>query len=42
VGGGGCNYQHVKHTDAEGSGGMPPRKFLKNGCSEIESEGISE
>ena len=25
-----------------GSGGMPPRNFLKNRCSEIESEGISE
>ena len=25
-----------------GSGGMPPRKFLKNRCSEIESEGILE
>jgi len=25
-----------------GSGGMPPRKILKNRCSEIESEGISE
>jgi len=25
-----------------GSRGMPPRKILKNRCSEIESEGISE
>jgi len=25
-----------------GSGGMPPSKILKNRCSEIESEGISE
>ena len=25
-----------------GSGGIPPRKFLKNRPSEIESEGISE
>jgi len=25
-----------------GSEGIPPREFLKNGYSEIESEGISE
>ena len=25
-----------------GLGACPPRKFSKNGCSEIESEGISE
>ena len=25
-----------------GFGDMPPRKFLKNRCSEIESEGILE
>ena len=28
--------------NARGSGDMPPRKFLKNRCSEIESEGILE
>jgi len=41
----GGNYQHAKHADARGNLGMstsPPWKFLKKGCSEIESEGISE
>ena len=28
--------QHAKHANARGSGGMPPRKFLKNRCYEIE------
>ena len=27
--------QHVKHTSARGSGGMSPRKILKNGYSEM-------
>ena len=29
--------QHTKHANARGSGGMPPRKILKIGCSEIDS-----
>ena len=33
--------QHSKHTNARGSGGMSPRKFLKNTCSEIEFGSIS-
>ena len=30
------------HANARGSKGIPPRKILKNRCSEIKSEGISE
>ena len=33
--------KHNQHANARGSGGMPPRKILKNRCSEIESGGIS-
>ena len=33
--------QHAKHANARGSGGMPPRKILKNRCSEIEFRSIS-
>ena len=32
--------QHAKHAIARGSGGMPPRKFLKIRYSEIDSGGI--
>jgi len=32
-----------QHADASGGlGACPPRKFLKNGCSEIKSEVISK
>jgi len=30
--------QNVKHKPSRGVWGMPPRKFLKNACSEIESD----
>ena len=33
--------QHSKHATARGSGGMPPRKILKNRRPEIESDSIS-
>ena len=33
---------HSISANARGSGGMPPRKCLKNRCPEIESEGILE
>jgi len=33
--------QNAKNEPPRGSGGMPPRKYLKNACSEIES-GASE
>ena len=29
--------QHAKHANARGSGGMPPKKILKNRCCQIES-----
>jgi len=36
-----CSVQstlrNVKHEPSRGSGGMPPRKFLKKACSEIKS-----
>jgi len=34
--------QHVQHAIARGVWGHTPRKILKNRCSEIESEDISE
>ena len=34
--------KHNQHTKTWGSGGLPPRKILKNRCSEIKSEGILE
>ena len=33
-------HVHAKHANSRGSGGMPPRKFLKITPSKIESEGI--
>ena len=33
--------QHVKHANARESEGMPPRRILKNRCSEIEFGAIS-
>ena len=33
--------QHAKHANARGAWGMPPRKFLKNMCSEIEFGSVS-
>ena len=33
--------KHNQHAKLGRSGGMPPRKFLKNRCSEIKSE-VSE
>ena len=32
--------KHNQHANASGIWGMPPRKFLKIRCSEIESEAI--
>jgi len=34
--------QYVKHANARRSGGMPPRKILKNGGSEIEFGDVLE
>ena len=36
-----AHSQHVKHARARGSGGMPPRNFLKDTCYEIASKTIS-
>ena len=33
-------HSHAKHASTRGSGGMPPRKFLKITSSKIESEGV--
>ena len=30
------HYQHAWHANTRGSGGVPPRKILKNRCSETE------
>ena len=39
-----CMCYYVKHNQHANAGGLEayPRNFLKNRCSEIESEGISE
>jgi len=43
IGGGGTNTSMQSMLMLWGAWGHAPlRKFLKNGCSEIESEGISE
>ena len=34
--------QYVKHANARGSGGMPPRKILKNRSTEIEFGDVLE
>ena len=33
--------QHARHANARGSGGIPPRKILKNRYSKIKCGGIS-
>jgi len=34
--------QYARHANARGSGGMPPRKILKNRISEIEFGDVLE